>query len=62
FDFRENFYVPQKHFMGRKFDTLYFNIAIIWLMTIILYVTLYLEVLKKLVHALAMRRKYNKKK
>ncbi|NOS94561.1 MAG: ATP-binding cassette domain-containing protein, partial [Cyclobacteriaceae bacterium] len=51
FDFRENFYVPQKHFMGRKFDTLYFNIAIIWLMTIILYVTLYFEVLKKLVHA-----------
>ena len=62
FDFRENFYVPQKHFMGRKFDTLYFNIAIIWLMTIILYVTLYFEVLKKLVHALAMRRKYKQKK
>ncbi len=61
FDFRENFYVPQKHFMGRKFDTLYFNIAIIWVMTIILYVTLYFEVLKKLVHALAMRRKYKKK-
>ncbi len=62
FDFRENFYVPQKHFMGRKFDTLYFNIAVIWLMTIILYVTLYFEVLKKLVHALAMRRKYKQKK
>ncbi|MBI3220117.1 MAG: ATP-binding cassette domain-containing protein [Bacteroidetes bacterium] len=62
FDFRENFYVPQKHFMGRKFDTLYFNISIIWLMTIILYVTLYFEVLKKLVHALAMRRKYKQKK
>jgi ABC-type multidrug transport system ATPase subunit/uncharacterized tellurite resistance protein B-like protein len=62
FDFRENFYVPQKHFMGRKFDTLYFNIAIIWLMTIILYITLYFEALKKLVHALAMRRKYKQKK
>lgn len=62
FDFRENFYVPQKHFMGRKFDTLYFNITVIWLMTIILYVTLYFEVLKKLVHALAMRRKYKQKK
>lgn len=62
FDFRENFYVPQKYFMGRKFDTLYFNITVIWLMTIILYVTLYFEVLKKLVHALAMRRKYKQKK
>lgn len=62
FDFRENFYVPQKHFMDRKFDTLYFNIAIIWLMTIILYITLYFEVLKRLVHSLVMRRKYKQKK
>ncbi len=61
FDFRENFYVPQKYFLGRKFDTLYFNIGIIWTMTVLLYITLYFEVLKKFVHGFAMRRKYRNK-
>lgn len=60
-DFRENFYVPQKHFWGKKFDTLYFNIAIIWLMTVVLFVTLYFDLLKKLVHALEMRRRYGRR-
>ncbi|MFM8833406.1 MAG: hypothetical protein ACKOEV_07240, partial [Cytophagales bacterium] len=60
-DFRENFYVPQKHFWGKKFDTLYFNIAVIWLMTVVLFVTLYFDLLKKLVHALEMRRRYGRR-
>lgn len=62
FDFRENFYVPSKYFLGNKYDTLYFNIIIIWLMTAILYATLYFEALKKLVHSFEMRRKYKRKK
>ncbi len=62
FDFRENFYVPQKHFLNKKFDTLYFNIAIIWTMTVLLYITLYFELLKKLIHSFAMRRKYKQKR
>lgn len=61
-DFRENFYVPSKYFWGKKYDTLYFNITIIWLMTALLYVTLYFESLKKLVHSFEMRRKYKQKK
>ena len=61
-DFRENFYVPSKYFWGKKYDTLYFNITIIWLMTALLYVTLYYEGLKKLVHSFEMRRKYKQKK
>jgi ABC transport system ATP-binding/permease protein len=61
FDFRENFYVPTKYFLGNKYDTLYFNIAIIWSMTLLLYVALYFEGLKKLVHSLEMRRRYKKK-
>jgi ABC transport system ATP-binding/permease protein len=61
-DFRENFYVPAKYFWGKKYDTLYFNITIIWLMTALLYVTLYFESLKKLVHSFEMRRKYKQKK
>lgn len=60
-DFRENFYVPAKYFWGKKYDTLYFNIAVIWVMTIFLFVTLYFELLKKAVHGFAMRRKYRKK-
>ena len=60
-DFRENFYVPQKYFWGIKWDTLYFNIAIIWAMSLFLYVTLYFELLKKLVHSFELRRRYKRK-
>jgi len=60
-DFRENFYVPEKSFWNSKFDTLYFNIAVIWTMTMLLYITLYFELLKKAVLAFEMRRKYKGK-
>ena len=49
FDFRDQFYVPQKHFMGRHFDTLYFNIAMIWVMTIICIIALYFDLLRRVV-------------
>jgi len=52
FDFRDQFYVPQKHFMGRHFDTFYFNMYVIWMMTFVLMVTLYFDVLRKVVTAL----------
>ena len=61
FDFRDNFYIPAKYFAGKKFDTLYFNLTVIWLMTIILYVTLYYELLKKAVHGAVVRKKYGRK-
>jgi ABC-type multidrug transport system ATPase subunit len=60
-DFRAAFYSPVKQMFGRKFNTLYFNIAVIWSMTILLYVTLYFEVLKKLVNSVEMWRKYSRK-
>ncbi|MEK6783114.1 MAG: ATP-binding cassette domain-containing protein [Bacteroidota bacterium] len=47
FDFRGNFYIPTKHFAGLTFDTLYFNISMIWVMTIIFYATLYFDLLKR---------------
>jgi hypothetical protein len=62
FDFRDNFYIPSKYFAGQKFDTLYFNLCMIWLMTVFLYVTLYYELLKKVVHGFAMRRRYGGKR
>ena len=48
-DFRAHFYAPKKHFAGSYFDTLYFNITIIWLMSIALTLTLYFDVMRKLV-------------
>jgi len=62
FDFRDNFYIPAKYFAGQKFDTLNFNLSMIWLMTIFLYIALYYELLKKAVHGFAMRRRYGGKK
>jgi ABC-type multidrug transport system ATPase subunit/uncharacterized tellurite resistance protein B-like protein len=50
FDFRAHFYAPQKHFMGKFWDTFWFNITVIWIFTFILYFTLYFEHLKKLLN------------
>lgn len=61
-DFTANFYTPTKHIMGRKYDTLYFNISVIWVFSILLYVTLYFNVLKKIVQGFEVRRRYIWKK
>lgn len=42
-----HFYAPRKKIAGIYVDTLYFNTAIIWLMTIILWFTLYYDIFKK---------------
>ena len=44
-DFRTEFYVPVKHFLGQYIDTFYFNILVIWSMSIFLIVTLYFDAL-----------------
>lgn len=49
FDFRSHFLAPQKYFAGQFFDTFWFNICVIWFMSILLYITLYYESLKKLI-------------
>lgn len=46
-DFSANLFQPTKHFFGATFDTLYFNVTIIWLMTLTLFITLYFDLLKK---------------
>jgi hypothetical protein len=48
-DFRAHFFAPTKYFLGYHISTLAFNIAIIWMMSLLLYVTLYFKVLRKLV-------------
>ena len=60
FDFRGSFYIPKKYFMGEKWDTFYFNITIIWIMTIFLYMALYFEWIRKIVVAIENRLKYSK--
>ncbi|GIV27050.1 MAG: hypothetical protein KatS3mg027_0864 [Bacteroidia bacterium] len=56
-----HFYAPRKKFLGIYIDTLYFNTAIIWLMTIILWFTLYFDVFKKLLEFFAYLPQYFKK-
>ena len=51
-DFRSQFYTPTKHFLGQTFDTLYFNIAIIWFFSVLFSVTLYFDVLSKVIRGL----------
>jgi ABC transport system ATP-binding/permease protein len=46
-DYRAQFFAPVKHFAGFYIDTFYFNLLIIWLMTLFLYITMYFEWLKK---------------
>lgn len=53
FDFRSHFLAPRKYFAGMYFDTFWFNIAVIWFMTLVLYITLYYESLKKLIEFLS---------
>lgn len=49
FDFRANFYYPEKYFMGVHVPTKTFNLLVIWSMTIVLFITLYFDVLRKLI-------------
>jgi ABC-type multidrug transport system ATPase subunit len=48
-DYRTHFFAPKKHFLGMYFDTYYFNIIVIWIMTILFYITLYFELLRKVI-------------
>ncbi len=47
-DIRAHFFAPQKQFFNSFYDTFWVNVIFIWLMSIILYVTLYIEFLKEL--------------
>jgi hypothetical protein len=46
-DYRTHFFAPDKPFLGQAYGTYYFNILVIWLMSLFLYFTLYFESLKK---------------
>ena len=49
---RAHFYAPRKKFMGNFYETFGFNLCIIWLMSLIMGITLYFDVLKKFINLL----------
>jgi len=51
-DFDAQFYMPAKHFLNHNIDTLYFNLGVIWSMILVLALTLYFEVLLKIIDGL----------
>jgi len=52
-DYRAHFFAPRKNLFGSMVSTYLFNNMVIWLMTILLYATLYFEVLRKLINSFA---------
>ncbi|MDR0814399.1 MAG: ATP-binding cassette domain-containing protein [Bacteroidales bacterium] len=57
FSFRTHFFAPRKYFAGTFFDTYWFNICMIWIISITLYFILYFDVVKRVVTLF----QYNKK-
>lgn len=49
---RSHFYAPRKPFLGKYYDTFWYNITVIWLFTIILYIVLYFELITRLFNLL----------
>ncbi len=45
---RAHFYAPYKNIFGYHMDTLYFNVAFIWLTSIFMYIVLVFNLLRKL--------------
>jgi ABC transport system ATP-binding/permease protein len=52
-DFTAQFYMPKKHFLNNSIDTLYFNLGVIWSMSLILALTLYFDVLRRIVDGIS---------
>lgn len=48
YSWRAHFYAPVKMFFGRKVDTFWFNIAVIWLFSGLLFVLLYYDLIRRL--------------
>ncbi len=46
---RSHFYASTKYLFGNKIETFWYNIGIIWLMSLIMMVTLYFDIFKKVV-------------
>jgi ABC transport system ATP-binding/permease protein len=59
-NYRSHFFAPVKYFGGRYIDTFYFNLLVIWFMSLLLYITLYFELFKKFIDSFG-KLKFKKK-
>lgn len=48
-NYRTHFFAPTKQLGGMLIDTFYFNIAVIWIMTALLYLSLYYELFSRMI-------------
>jgi hypothetical protein len=48
-DYRTAFFFPQKNFAGISIDTYWFNLLVIWMMALVLYLALYFEWLRNMI-------------
>ncbi len=62
FDYRTQFYFPEKYFMGQRWPTLAFNLFVIWCMSLVLFVVLYFDGLKRIVNAFASDKRKRKQR
>ncbi len=46
---RSHFYAPNKYFMGKYYSTFWFNVIFIWAMSLLLYIPLYYDHLRKII-------------
>ncbi len=45
--FRTHFFAPKKHLFGNYYETLWFNISMVWLFAILMYMALYFDLFRK---------------
>ena len=61
-DFNAQFYMPAKHFLNSDVDTYFFNMGVIWSMTLVLAFTLYFDILRLIMRGLgALTNQFEKK-
>ena len=60
-DYRAHFYAPRKYFAGFYIDTLIFNTAVLWAHTIVLYMLLYWDALRKGINLCSSRLLYDRR-
>lgn len=69
-DFRAHFFAPRKKAFGKYVDTFWLNLTVIWLMSLVLGLTLYFDVLRRFIESIEvaiselifLRKRYLKKK
>ncbi|MDT8432926.1 MAG: ABC transporter permease, partial [Bacteroidales bacterium] len=54
---RSHFYAPSKYFFGTYVDTYWFNMAMIWLLSVLFYLVLYFDLLRRLINTRVFRKK-----